>query len=190
MCGGGLVGAKVGIVGLGSIGLAVAKRLLPFDIAKIMYCGRHEKPEGINETPFFFKLNCLQLYKCYLYVAAQVSGEYVTFDHLLSESDVVIITCPLNDATRNMFGPAQFASMKPNAVLINTSRGGLQREQIQNQRHLNCYIFFWYLTGVVDQNALVHALKTGQITAAGLDVMTPEPLPVDHELTQLKNCGS
>ncbi|XP_046458489.1 glyoxylate reductase/hydroxypyruvate reductase-like isoform X3 [Daphnia pulex] len=142
MCGGGLVGAKVGIVGLGSIGLAVAKRLLPFDIAKIMYCGRQEKPE-----------------------AAQVSGEYVTFDHLLSESDVVIITCPLNDTTRNMFGPAQFASMKSNSVLINTSRGG-----------------------VVDQSALVHALKTGQITAAGLDVMTPEPLPVDHELTQLKNC--
>jgi lactate dehydrogenase-like 2-hydroxyacid dehydrogenase len=48
MCGGGLVGAKVGIVGLGSIGLAVAKRLLPFDIAKIMYCGRQEKPEGMN----------------------------------------------------------------------------------------------------------------------------------------------
>jgi len=48
MCGGGLVGAKVGIVGLGSIGLAVAKRLLPFDIAKIMYCGRHEKPEGMK----------------------------------------------------------------------------------------------------------------------------------------------
>lgn len=42
----------------------------------------------------------------------------------------------------------------------------------------------------MDQSALVHALKTGQITAAGLDVMTPEPLPVDHELTQLKNCGS
>jgi lactate dehydrogenase-like 2-hydroxyacid dehydrogenase len=50
MCGGGLVGAKVGIVGLGSIGLAVAKRLLPFDIAKIMYCGRQEKPEGMNST--------------------------------------------------------------------------------------------------------------------------------------------
>ncbi len=48
MCGGGLVGANVGIVGLGSIGLAVAKRLLPFDIAKIMYCGRQEKPEGIH----------------------------------------------------------------------------------------------------------------------------------------------
>lgn len=143
MCGSGLVGANVGIVGLGSIGLAVAKRLLPFEVAKIIYCGRHEKPEA----------------------AAQVLGEYVTFDQLLQESDVVIITCPLNDTTRNMFGPTQFALMKPNAVLINTSRGG-----------------------VVDQDALVNALKTGQIAAAGLDVMTPEPLPADHELTKLKNC--
>lgn len=46
------------------------------------------------------------------------------------------------------------------------------------------------MTGVVDQDALIVALKTGQIAAAGLDVMTPEPLPVDHELTRLKNCGS
>lgn len=46
MCGGGLVGAKVGIVGLGNIGLAVAKRLLPFEIEKIIYCGRQPKPEG------------------------------------------------------------------------------------------------------------------------------------------------
>lgn len=47
-----------------------------------------------------------------------------------------------------------------------------------------------YITGVVDQDALVNALKTGQIAAAGLDVMTPEPLPADHELTKLKNCGN
>jgi hypothetical protein len=127
-----------------------------------------------------------------------VSGEYVTFDRLLSESDVVIITCPLNDTTRNMFGPAQFASMKPNAVLINTSRGGLHFSffyiTLLNVISPKCKglnnSLMLYVTGVVDQSALVHALKTGQITAAGLDVMTPEPLPVDHELTQLKNCGS
>ena len=46
MCGSGLIGANVGIVGLGSIGLAVAKRLLPFDVAKILYSGRNVKPEG------------------------------------------------------------------------------------------------------------------------------------------------
>ena len=47
----------------------------------------------------------------------------------------------------------------------------------------------YYPAGVVDQTALITALKTGQIAAAGLDVMEPEPLPFDHELTQLSNCG-
>ena len=47
----------------------------------------------------------------------------------------------------------------------------------------------WCMIGVVDQDALITALKSGQIAAAGLDVMTPEPLPRDHELTKLKNCG-
>jgi len=48
MCGSGLIGAKVGIIGLGRIGLAVAKRLLPFEVAKIMYTGSGAKPEGIH----------------------------------------------------------------------------------------------------------------------------------------------
>ena len=110
------------------------------------------------------------------------------FEQLLRESDVVIVTCPLNETTKNLFGPAQFAMMKSSAVLINTSRGG-------------CLYFFYtlvkfsyvgllpYVTGVVDQDALIDALKTRKISAAGLDVMTPEPLPVNHELTKLKNCG-
>ena len=54
-----------------------------------------------------------------------VSAEYRTLDQLLKESDVVIITCSLNETTKNLIGPTQFAAMKPSAVLINTSRGGL-----------------------------------------------------------------
>ena len=46
-------------------------------------------------------------------------------DQLLKESDFVIVTCPLNDSTRNLFGPAQFAAMKPSAVFVNISRGGI-----------------------------------------------------------------
>jgi len=126
-----------------------------------------------------------------------------------------------------MFGPAAFASMKPNAVLINTSRGGEHLKCVTQPLNFETriqeairilYIPFdclWKITdsgenvrsfennkfeadylssasrqsGIVDQEALIHALKTGQIAAAGLDVMTPEPLPVDHELTKLKNCG-
>jgi len=142
MCGSGLVGATVGIVGLGRIGLAVAKRLKPFEVSKIIYTGRTAKTEG-----------------------SDIGAEFVSFDQLLQQSDVVIITCSLNDETRYLFSSAAFAAMKSNSVLINISRGG-----------------------IVDQEALVTALKTGQIAAAGLDVMTPEPLPVDHELTKLKNC--
>lgn len=56
MCGNGLVGAKVGIVGLGSIGLAVAKRLVPFEIDKILYCGRNVKPEGLLTLNNYFKV--------------------------------------------------------------------------------------------------------------------------------------
>jgi len=142
MCGSGLVGSNIGIVGLGRIGLAVAKRLKPFDISKILYTGKNAKVEG-----------------------SDIGAEFVSFDQLLRQSDIIIVTCSLNEETRNLFDSAAFAAMKSNAILINTGRGG-----------------------IVDQEALATALKTGQIAAAGLDVMTPEPLPVDHELTKLKNC--
>jgi len=142
MCGSGLVGATIGIVGLGRIGLAVAKRLKPFEVSRILYTGRAPKTEG-----------------------SDMGAEFVTFNELLKQSDIVIITCSLNDETRNLFDSTAFEAMKSNSVLINISRGA-----------------------IVDQEALVTALKTGQIAAAGLDVMTPEPLPVDHELTKLKNC--
>ena len=94
-----------------------------------------------------------------------LGATYLSFEQLLAESDFVSIHCPLNDATRHLFGAAAFAAMKPTAILINTSRGP-----------------------VVDQEALYQALKRGQIAAAGLDVTTPEPLPVDHPLFSLPNC--
>lgn len=78
--------------------------------------------------------------------------------------------------------------MKPSAILINTSRGGYKIVKFSFFRHRiqNVSMF----TGIIEQDALIDALKTGKIAAAGLDVMTPEPLPVDHELTKLKNCGN
>ncbi|XP_037084499.1 glyoxylate reductase/hydroxypyruvate reductase-like [Pollicipes pollicipes] len=142
MCGQGLAGSTAGIVGLGRIGQGVAARLRPFNVSKILYTGRTEKPE-----------------------ARDLGAEYVTFDDLLARSDFVIITCALNESTKGLFNEAAFKKMKKTAILINTSRGG-----------------------TVDQAALVTALKSGQIQAAGLDVMTPEPLPSDHELTTLTNC--
>ena len=83
---------------------------------------------------------------------------------LLAESDFISIHTPLNDETAGLMGTEEFRQMKRAGILINTARGG-----------------------VVDQDALVEALRDGQIGGAALDVTVPEPLPVDHALLQLPN---
>jgi len=83
----------------------------------------------------------------------------------LSESDFVSLHVPLTKTTHHLVNPAFLSRMKPTAILINTSRGG-----------------------VVDQAALYQALKTKQIFAAALDVTDPEPLPADNPLLELENC--
>lgn len=81
----------------------------------------------------------------------------VDFQKMLEESDVISLHCPLNDSTRNMMSTKQFRAMKSDSILINTARGGL-----------------------VDSVALVHALETGEIAAAAVDVLPQEP-PVDGD---------
>src|SRR5579862_3113530 len=76
----------------------------------------------------------------------------VDLDTILTESDIVSLHCPLTEQTRNIIGAAQLAKMKRHAILINTARGGL-----------------------VDEHALVAALKDGTIAGAGFDVLTVEP---------------
>lgn len=71
---------------------------------------------------------------------------------LLRESDIVVLQCPLTERTRNLIGAEQLKTMKPSAILINASRGGL-----------------------VDEAALADALRTGTIAGAGFDVLTNEP---------------
>lgn len=87
-------------------------------------------------------------------------------DTLARQSDFIIVACPLTDETRGMCNAEFFKKMKNTGIIVNISRGE-----------------------VIDQDALVKALKTGEIYAAGLDVTTPEPLPTDHELIKLPNCG-
>jgi lactate dehydrogenase-like 2-hydroxyacid dehydrogenase len=96
-----LFGATVGIVGMGRIGAAVARRLQGFD-CRLLYSGPRPRPE----------------------LAGPVAAAYVPFPALLAESDFVTIHCPLNAATRHLFDHATLAQMKPGAILINTSRGG------------------------------------------------------------------
>ncbi len=91
--------------------------------------------------------------------------EFVELNDLLAASDYISIHVPLSTETTNLINAEAFGRMKPNAILVNTARGP-----------------------VVDQDALVAALQNGTIWAAGLDVTSPEPLPMDHPLHQLPNC--
>ena len=90
--------------------------------------------------------------------------EFVELDELLSESDVVSIHLLLNDETRRLVSRACIEAMKPGVILVNTARGA-----------------------IVDEEAMMDALKSGQIRHAGLDVFNIEPLPIDHPLTKLPN---
>jgi len=92
-------------------------------------------------------------------------AEFLGFDDLLAESDFVLVTCAYTPELHHKFDKTAFAKMKKNSILINTSRGG-----------------------IINQEDLVEALKNKEIFAAGLDVMTPEPLPTSHPLTTLDNC--
>jgi phosphoglycerate dehydrogenase-like enzyme len=94
----------------------------------------------------------------------QPDVELRTLDELLGESDFVAITCPLTDDTRKLIGAAQLARMKPTAYLVNVARGP-----------------------IVDDAALVAALREGTIAGAALDVFDPEPLRADSGLLSLEN---
>ncbi|XP_053558695.1 glyoxylate reductase/hydroxypyruvate reductase [Bombina bombina] len=143
MCGSGLTGSTVGILGLGRIGEAIVNRLKPFGVKKIIYNDIAQRKE----------------------LAAKISAEFVSLDELAKQSDFLAVCCALTPETQGICNKQLFSKMKPSAIFINTSRGG-----------------------VVNQEDLCHALKSGQIAAAGLDVTVPEPLPTDHELFKLKNC--
>jgi glyoxylate reductase len=132
--------ATLGIVGMGRIGGEVAKRARGFDM-NVLYHNRNRRAEH-----------------------DAFGARYATFDELLAQSDYVMLTVPLTDATRGLIGRDALARMKPTATLINIARGP-----------------------VVDMMALYEALSTKRICSAALDVTDPEPLPRDHPLLKLDN---
>jgi phosphoglycerate dehydrogenase-like enzyme len=85
-------------------------------------------------------------------------------DDMLRESDYLLVSCALTDETRGMIGAPQLKLMKPDACIVNVARGP-----------------------VIDQQALVQALRNGRVGAAGLDVTDPEPLPADSPLWDMEN---
>lgn len=97
--------------------------------------------------------------------AQEIGAERMETDELLRISDFVILLCALTPETTNLINTQRLQTMKSNAILINCARGQ-----------------------VVNQNDLYTALKNGTIRAAGLDVTTPEPLPLNNPLLTLDNC--
>lgn len=92
-------------------------------------------------------------------------AKLVDLDTLFCESDIVSLHCPLTDETAGLVNEARLRQMKPSSLLINTSRGPL-----------------------IDEAALAGALKHGEISGAGLDVLSVEPPPADHPLLGIDNC--
>lgn len=89
---------------------------------------------------------------------------FVDLDTLLAASDVLSLHLLLTEETRGFLSAGRIARMKPGAILVNTARGGL-----------------------IDEAAMIDALRTGRLRHAGLDVFAEEPLPPDHPLTRLDN---
>ncbi len=133
-------GKKLGILGMGRIGRAVARRARGFGM-EILYHNRSRNQDAERE----------------------LGARYLGLDDLLAESDFISIHTPLTDETRHLIGAEELERMKPQAVLVNTSRGP-----------------------VVDEGSLADALEHGRIFAAGLDVYEEEPR-VHPKLLELEN---
>ena len=133
-----LAGKTIGIVGLGAIGTAVAKIALAFEMNVIAYTRTPKEMEGV---------------------------ENVGFKELLELSDIVTVHCPLNADSKEMFDRNAFAKMKPDALFVNTARGG-----------------------VVSERDLYFALQNDLIGGAALDTLCVEPMEEDSILTNAKNC--
>ena len=122
--------ATLGIIGMGRIGQAVARRARGFDM-RILYNNRSRLSPGDEQ-------------RC--------GAAYVDRDTLLAQSDFVVVMAPYSPATHHLIGAAEIAKMKPTAILVNSARGG-----------------------IVDDAALVEALRAGRIAGAGIDVFEGEP---------------
>ena len=122
--------ATLGIFGMGRIGQAIAKRAVGFDMNVIYHNRKRVSPE----------------------IERRVNATYVSKDELLRRADFVILQVPYSPETHHMIGAAELKLMKPSAILVNSTRGG-----------------------VVDDAALIAALRDGVIRGAGLDVVENEP---------------
>ena len=134
-------GKMLGILGMGGIGTAVARRAKAFGL-HLQYHNRSCVPEQQNVT----------------------GAKYVSFEELLSTSDIISVHLPLNSTTRGLISHEEFAMMRDGVVLVNTARGP-----------------------IVNEDALLEALESGKVWGAGLDVHANEP-DVHPGLIENENC--
>lgn len=133
-----LAGKTLGIVGFGNIGKAVAKIANAFEMRVIAFNRSEKQADGV---------------------------EFVSFDTLLRESDIVSVHCPLNSESQDMFDKNAFAKMKKGALFVNTARGGVMIEQ-----------------------DLFDALQSEHLGGAAIDTLRVEPMEEDCILMGAKNC--
>ena len=139
-----LAGGTLGLIGLGGFGLETARRAAGYGMRLLALDPVRQRPtEGVREV-------------------RPPTRENLRW--LMSESDAVVVCCPLTDETRHMIGAGELAAMKPSAYLVCVSRGG-----------------------IIDETALGEALRTGSLAGAGLDVCEVEPLPGDSPLWEAPN---
>lgn len=134
-----LYGKKMGIIGLGNTGMATARIATSFGLQVLAYTSKEEK-----DLPYGIK-------------AADL-------DTIFEQCDIVSLHCPLTNDTHHFVNASRLATMKPSAILINTSRGSL-----------------------VDDIAVAEALNNDQLAAYGADVLTTEPPAADNPLLAAKN---
>ncbi len=132
-------GKTVGLIGFGHVGRRLARLCIDGLQMRVLVHDTRGEPAGLAEH----------------------GVAWAEFDHLLGESDYVVVCCALTPATRGLVSAQQFAAMKPGAYFINTARGGIH-----------------------DESALLRALQAGQLAGAGIDVWDVEPPPCDHPLLQ------
>ncbi len=133
-------GKTLGVFGLGKIGLEMARRCRGAYGMKVIYHNRHRNEEAEKET----------------------GAQFVSFDELLAQSDVLTVHTALTPETRGKFDRAAFQKMKPDAIFINTARGGIHNEA-----------------------DLIEALQNRTIWGAGLDVTDPEPMHAGNPLLNM-----
>lgn len=133
-----LSGKTLGIVGYGSIGEAVGRVAKAFNMNVLAYKRNPDKNSDVN---------------------------FVDFETILRDSDIVTVHCPLNDSSYRMFDEKTFSKMKDGAIFINTARGA-----------------------IMDEYALKNALESGKLSYAGIDVLEIEPMAKDCPICSVKNC--